>query len=161
MGCGSQGTVSPLDRAIVLVDEVPGLAQQLLRGWRVLRRPALQFPWKYQRAQAASGGAGPILGWGGGRRQREQGAWRSGPGQGAEAGCGARGKVGLAGVGAGLGLGLEIGVSWAGLWQDLGQGLEARSRLCPLAPLALPSVSLSSATLTLMWDGEGSPPYLL
>lgn len=72
MGFGSQGTASPLDGAVVLVDEVPGLAQQLLRGCRVLGGPALQFPWKYQRAQTASRGAGPILGWGGGQRQSEQ-----------------------------------------------------------------------------------------
>lgn len=68
MGCGSQRRVSPLDGAVVLVDEVPGLAQQLLRGWRALGGSALQLPWKYQGPQAASGGAGPVLGWGRGRR---------------------------------------------------------------------------------------------
>lgn len=46
-GCGPQGRVSPLDGAVVLVDEVPGLAQQLLSRWRGLGGPALQFPWKY------------------------------------------------------------------------------------------------------------------
>lgn len=61
VGCRCQVGVTPLDGAVVLVDEVPGLAQQLLGGgWR-----ALQFPWKYQGAQAASWGAGPVLGrWG-------------------------------------------------------------------------------------------------
>lgn len=71
VGCGCQVRVPPLDGAVVLVDEVLGLAQQLLRGWRALGGPALQFPWRYQGAQAASWGAGSVLDRGGGQRWRE------------------------------------------------------------------------------------------
>lgn len=82
MGCGCLVRVTPLDGTVVLVDEVPGLAQQLLRGWRALGGPALQFPWKYQGAQAAFGSAGSILGRGGGAgRDGENRELKGQPGQ--------------------------------------------------------------------------------
>lgn len=94
-GLRVSGEGLPLDGAVVLVDEVPGLAQQLLRGRRALGGSALQFPWKHQGAQAASGGAGPVLGRGGGWWPREQGASDQDQigagGQGLEAESGAEG----------------------------------------------------------------------
>lgn len=116
-GRGCQVRVIPLDGAVVLVDEVPGLAQQLLGGWGALGRPALQFPWKYQGAQAASWGAGSVLDRGGGQRWREQGAQRSGSGQGA----GARVRVQAPGSGGrrqGQGAGARVG--------------EGQRRVCPV-----------------------------
>ena len=100
----------PLDGAVVLVDEVPGLAQQLLGGRGALAGPALQFPWKYQGAQAASRGAWPILGGSGEQRWRELGAHGSGLGQGA----GDRGEGAEGGMGSRPGLRLEIGVRLGG-----------------------------------------------
>lgn len=116
-GRGCQVRVIPLDGAVVLVDEVPGLAQQLLGGWGALGRPALQFPWKYQGAQAASWGAGSVLDRGGEQRWREQGAQRSGSGQGA----GARVRVQAPGSG--------------GRRQGQGAGARVRGgqrRVCPV-----------------------------
>lgn len=100
---------SPLDGAVVLVDEVPGLTQQLFSGWSTLAGPALQFPGKYKGTQAASLGARSILVQGVGSTKV-----RVSPGlaQGAEAGVGLRGRRGLQG-------GSDLGPT-----QSLGHGCE-------------------------------------
>lgn len=109
---GRRGRVkaAPLDGAVVLVDEVLGLGQQLLGGRGALAGPALQFPWKYQGAQAASRGAGSVLDRSGEQRWGYRGADGSEPGQGA--GAGGEGAEG--GTGSRPGLRLEIGVSSGG-----------------------------------------------
>lgn len=61
-GSGAQGRVSTSNGAVVLVDEVPGLAQQLLSGRRSLGGPSLQFPGNTREPRQRLGVQGPVLG---------------------------------------------------------------------------------------------------